>query len=512
MKNLISRISGPAILLLSTLWLLAGCAGPEEKARVENGAEPAALRCAACHALPDPASLPKTTWRQYVLPRMGYLMGIYDTPGARDSLFENGVGGELVRRANIFPAQAQISQEEWDAIQAFYLSEAPEKLPVAPSSSVSNDLPLFAVKPAQIRLSPPSTTMVKIMRKGGFLMGDANSRAFYQFGGDLQLQDVARVAEGTVQVDEFANDFLLTVMGSFSPTDAPGGMLLALPKEKNKEPRMLIDQLRRPVHTAVADLDDDQQPDFVIAEFAKWTGKLAWWRLEEGKYRPIVLKEQTGAIRSVITDLDADGRSDVVALFGQGAEGIRAFYNRGNGNFEEEVLLEFPPTYGSSYFNMMDLDGDEDLDIVYVNGDNADYPPILKPYHGIRYFTNDGQNHFEETFFYPLPGAYKALPADFDADGDLDIAAISFFPDFQQHPERGFLFLENQGDNMMQAYTFPEAAQGRWLTMDAGDIDQDGDTDLILGSLAFEVVPPSGILRQWIEQALPFIILENQLK
>ncbi|MCB0628380.1 MAG: FG-GAP-like repeat-containing protein [Saprospiraceae bacterium] len=512
MKLPINKLMCFGLVLLLLQVLLADCAGKEEKMVPENGAALAAIYCASCHVLPQPSLLPKATWEQYVLPRMGYMLGCYDQSAVRDSLFEKGMGGELVRQANIFPKRPQISKEQWTSIKRYYLGLAPEALNFDQALPVNTSLPFFELKPAEVRLSPPGTTMVKIRREGGFLTGDANSRAFYQFGQDGQLQDVARVAEGTVQVDEFANDFLLTIMGSFSPTDAPSGMLLALPKDKSKQARVLISQLQRPVHTSVADLDGDQQPDFVIAEFAKWTGKLSWWRLKDGKYMPTVLKKQTGAIRSVITDLDGDGRSDVVALFGQGAEGIWVFYNRGDGNFEEEQLLNFPPTYGSSYFDMTDLDADGDLDIIYTNGDNADYSPVLKPYHGIRFYYNEGNQHFEERFFYSLPGAYKAIPADFDADGDLDIAAISFFPDFQRYPDRGFLFLENKGDYQMEAFTFPESVDGRWLTMDAGDVDQDGDTDLILGSLAFEVIPPTGILDQWVKKGMPFIILKNRLK
>ncbi|MGB3619305.1 MAG: FG-GAP-like repeat-containing protein, partial [Catalinimonas sp.] len=223
-----------------------------------------------------------------------------------------------------------------------------------------------------------------------------------------------------------------------------------------------------------------------------------------------------GALRAYPTDLDGDGRLDVVALFGQGDEGIYAYYNEGEGQFREEALLRFPPSWGSAWFELGDYDGDGDLDLLYAAGDNADYPPLLKPYHGVRLYRNDGQNHFKEAFFVPLPGAYGAAHADYDGDGDLDLAVISFFPDFSETTERSFVYLENRSGRpdrwSFVAREVPEvAAAGRWIVLDAGDLEGDGDTDLLLGSLAFEVVD-DGERRvdRWVEAGVPALVLENR--
>jgi hypothetical protein len=48
--------------------------------------------------------------------------------------------------------------------------------------------------------------------------------------------------------------------------------------------------------------------------------------------------------------------------------------------------------------------------------------------------------------------------------------------------------------------------------MDAADADNDGDVDLVLGSLAFEVVPANGLLEQWTNDGIPFVVLKNQRK
>lgn len=146
---------------------------------------------------------------------------------------------------------------------------------------------------------------------------------------------------------------------------------------------------------------------------------------------------------TVVKDFNEDGLPDVLALIIQGDERIALFTNRGKFKFSYQVLLRFPPVYGSSYFELADFNGDGNADILYTNGDNADYSTTLKPYHGVRIFLNDGENRFAESWFHPMHGASMARAVDFDEDGDPDIAAISFFPDFKNDPQRGFMYFEN---------------------------------------------------------------------
>lgn len=467
--------------------------------------------CGTCHAYPAPALLDKNTWTQHVLPRMGYFMGIYPSDSVRRSLIETGEGGKRVREADIFPKKPLLSDTQWQAIQNFYSTQAPSQLPLPPGQTLLQPLPLFDVKVSPIRLSPPSTTMVKIS-KDQLLMGDANTKRLYLLDKNLRLKNAANVREGAVAVSESSSHLLLTVMGSFSPTDAPQGMVMALPTNGQAKPAILLDSLQRPVDATYADLDGDGRQDIITCEFAKWTGSLAWWQNQgKGQYQKHVLRRTPGAIKTYVQDFNEDGLLDIIALFGQGDEGIRIYYNQGAGKFHEETVLQFPPSYGSSSFMLFDFNGDGYDDIIYTAGDNADYTPVLKPYHGMYIFLNDGQNHFRQHFFYPMHGAYRAIPADYDQDGDTDFALIAFFPDFSRTPEQSFVYLENQGDLQFQAYTFDEATQGRWIVMDAGDIDQDGDVDIALGSLSFEVIPDRGQLQRWVEQGIPLILLENTL-
>ncbi|MCB0564242.1 MAG: VCBS repeat-containing protein [Phaeodactylibacter sp.] len=67
-------------------------------------------------------------------------------------------------------------------------------------------------------------------------------------------------------------------------------------------------------------------------------------------------------------------------------------------NLQRPVFTLFP-----------DLNQDGREDILYVNGDNADYSIVDKPYHGVRLFLNNGNNEFSEKYFHPMPGAFREI-------------------------------------------------------------------------------------------------------
>ncbi|MBV6644490.1 MAG: VCBS repeat-containing protein [Cyclobacteriaceae bacterium] len=486
--------------------IACGCSrlGKEEEA--EKGKRLAQQYCAACHLMPEPSLLTKATWKDYVLPRMGYMLGVYENDSVRATLIEDGPGGKRVTSKNIFPEEQLIENEKWDAIQRYFVENAPDSFPPAKHKISLPVTKLFRPVPTTMSLTPPSTTLVK-WQKDKLFIGDANSKTFYQLDSQLKLEKAAKIDEAAVNMQSTPAGYLLTVMGSFSPTDSPTGFVFLLPTEPDIKAAKIVDNLQRPVHTSVGDLNGDGALDLVICEFGKWTGKLAWWEQRASGLKHHIIKEVAGAIRTQLKDFNGDGYLDVIALFGQGDEGISIFYNDGKGTFKEDRILRFPASYGSSFFDLFDFNKDGFPDIVYTAGDNADYPPLYKPYHGIRIFENDGDNQFSEKYFYQFNGAYAAIPADLDLDGDVDLAAISFFPNFQ-NGESSFILLDNQNEEFLP-YTIEDPYAGRWIVMDSGDKDGDGDEDIVLGALTFEVVPAMGLVNRWVKDGLPFQVLEN---
>jgi hypothetical protein len=171
--------------------------------------------------------------------------------------------------------------------------------------------------------------------------------------------------------------------------------------------------------------------------------------------------------------------------------------------------LRFPPIYGSTYFEPADFNADGHPDILYSCGDNADYTGnTLKYYHGVYIYLNDGNNRFTQRYFFPQHGTIKAVARDFDRDGDLDIAAISFFPDLKNQPGESFVYLENKGNFSFAPYTIEAVSEGRWMTMDAGDIDGDGDDDILLGSM---ILPSSNQYKSDAQKNTSLLLLKNKI-
>ena len=482
------------------------------------GRDYALQHCQTCHLFVEPGMLPRQVWEDYVIPNMGAFLGMHNA-GYDYDVFpgRSPTEREIIARANVYPDEAQVPKAQWDAIVAYFLDQAPATpAPRGYEPEVRIGLVQFRV----VELGPPgktpATTLVHI-DNGRLFVGDFERSGLTVLDGSGRVVQELTTPHAPIAMRHRGRELWVTDIGSVFPSDLPSGDLLVFrqdgPGYGSSETRLT--DLHRPTHTTYGDVNQDGIEDLVVSEFGHRVGRLVWYEgRREGGYTPHVLLDEPGAITSYLHDLDGDGRRDIAAAFGQNREGIHIFYNLGDGSFRHDYALPLPPTYGTNFFALHDFNGDGYADILATNGDNGDYvSEFPKRHHGIRIYLNDGDNTFVERVFFPMYGASKALAVDFDADGDLDIAGIAMFADFMRHPEAGFVYLENQGDLQFDAAHTPEAADGRWVAMDVGDMDGDEDIDIVLGSfIEGPGAVPAVLMQRWRDLERPLLYLENQLK
>jgi hypothetical protein len=475
--------------------LLAACERKEEKqARLTE------TYCGNCHLRPEPDLLTRQLWQESVLPRMGARLGF-----AADLFLKDVPSADLTVALSLLPAKPIISDADWELICSYYIDQAPTEFAQSETAPIDS-LTWFSAELVRVASKHiPASTFVHT-GPGTVLFGFSE---LYEWSSGIVTSRAALPTPPSAFVSLPGGTKFLSLVGTINPTDQPVGSILK--QTESGEWRPWLEALQRPVDLQAGDFEGNGRQQLVVCEFGNLTGGLSLLELSDSSLpTKKQLSAQAGARKAIITDADADGLLDIVALFAQGDEQVVFFKGDGQLGFTPTTWLRFPPIYGSSFLEYIDVNGDGYRDLIVAQGDNADHTVTLKPYHGIRIFLNDGANRFTESYFYPLPGASQTATADFDGDGDVDIAAISFFPDFQAKPYRGFVLLTNEGQTW-QARTAAYASKGRWLVMQAHDLDGDTDIDLVLGALDFNGGASETQFQSWIAGQSPVLILRNNL-
>ena len=292
-----------------------------------------------------------------------------------------------------------------------------------------------------------------------------------------------------------ALDLVVADLGTFTPSDKLAGRVVWLRRTGDAalESQVLQADLGRVADVQPGDFDGDGDLDLVVAEFG-WqkAGRVLLLRnlgnSRVPKFAPEEVDSRHGTIHVPTVDLNGDGHLDFIALISQEHEVVEAFLNDGAGSFRTERLFSAEePSWGSSGIQLVDLDQDGDLDVLCTNGDTFD-SFHLKPFHGVFWLENTGHYPLTKHPLTNLPGVHRAIAADLDNDGDLDIAACALLPGRLTRRQQGVSFdaviwLEQTAPGKFTRQTLKHSGADH-AALEAIDLDGDGLLELIVGSFA----------------------------
>jgi hypothetical protein len=218
-----------------------------------------------------------------------------------------------------------------------------------------------------------------------------------------------------------------------------------------------------------ADLDGDGDLDLVSASY--FDDKIAWYENAAGNgtlwTARAVATDAHGASDVVVGDLDGDGDLDLV-FAAEGDDAVSWAQNQGHGHFERARVLA-REVRGARTVAVADVDGDGDLDVISGAG-----------FDGSVVWHENLDGHAERWRPHRITsdtaGVRATLPVDVDGDGDVDVVVAAF------SAERVVWYENSAGDGTTwTARGIGGASQGL-SAVAAGDLDGDGDLDLVSGS------------------------------
>ncbi|MFH4969430.1 VCBS repeat-containing protein [Gaetbulibacter sp. M240] len=232
---------------------------------------------------------------------------------------------------------------------------------------------------------------------------------------------------------------------------------------------------------AIGDIDIDGNDDVFIGGANNQTGQL-YLQKKSGELTPSSFTTEAFFEDTCAIFIDIDNDNDLDLVVGSGGNfhgartGVRAYVNDGNGKFSDYKILMRTNTNISS-IAPHDFDGDGDVDL-FVSSLSVVGTYGMTPQNAL--LENDGKGNFTNVTNEKAPKTKSigmssdAIWQDIDGDKIKDLIVVGQW----MSPK----IFKNTGAQLEEYATSLSDYPGWYNTVEAKDLDHDGDMDLILGN------------------------------
>lgn len=427
--------------------------------------------------MPDAAELDEYA-SAYVISYMSLYAGINDSSTIQNdplSFQQWQSRKEILEFSGKLPQKPIIGSTEWKTLSRIFRYQSRSASEIPDLSVPVKKLKIFKPDFKKFIVHDPAVTMVKYQPKlKKVFTGSGWKPALSAFEENGRLIYTSTKNSPPVDLDMMPdNTYLLTMLGDLLG-NRPGEKIAEISK-LNLQTGTTVPFISNLPRTASSEISADGKKLCAASFGMMGDGLLSLYNVTDGWKKPQILYNGSGSIGCFLSE------NNIVALIADARERIELFHPSEK---KSEFVIEFPPTEGLTSMQHADLNQDGVDELIVTNGDNADSGPYnsIKPSHGLQIFqTSDNYKSLQRVYRQALPGAYGAVIADFNGDNQPDIL---FFSHFSLPPYPDALILINNSSREkinFEAYLIADMPEARYTIGQAGDIDHDGDQDVILG-------------------------------